>query len=443
MHGQPVVSSVVSSAVVGQAVLSDEPSFVEAAAGEPDDVHMQPVEDASSEAELVTSQALIPHLFPTSRVDQPIGLASVVESCLRLLSAAPWPSSQRARPAVANLEHQHSGYWNFGVRLSDKSSLTAVTISLRSVVRCASVGLGARGTLYVLATIVFPLHTKIWRMRKGLGFFLLSLGSFQQGELWLEDPAGDVPLFVPKLGRSLTGRLVDAHAKPFDFDPKLWHGSTQWQGDRWVLIAYSLPDVPHDALVDLHFPLQGLVPSNPGDELSCPADAIQPAVQENVFLLPHHPKLFLDLCSGATSPLASEALARGIPSLPVDILLDSKHDLLQDCTFEQLLRLAFAGRFAFAHASPPCTEYSRLKLRPGPGPPPCRSPDHLRGLPSNDAAAALRVVRSRTILERCVQILLAVCQCGGHCDLEQPRNAMSWLEPQFKVICWMLRPTWW
>ena len=196
-----------------------------------------------------------------------------------------------------------------------------------------------------------------------------------------------------------------------------------------MLIAYSLPDVPHDALVDLHFPLQGLVPSNPGDELSCPADAIPPAVQENVFLLPHHPKLFLDLCSGATSPLAAEALARGIPSLPVDILLDSKHDLLQDCTFEQLLRLAFAGRFAFAHASPPCTEYSRLKLRPGPGPPPCRSPDHLRGLPSNDAAAALRVVRSRTILERCVQILLAVYQCGGHCDLEQPRNAMSWLEP--------------
>eukprot|EP00439_Symbiodinium_sp_Y106_P020886 s6924_g2.t1 len=112
--------------------------------------------------------------------------------------------------------------------------------------------------------------------------------------------------------------------------------------------------------------------------------------------------------AGASSPLASEALARGIPALPIDILVDSTHDLLQDCIFEQLLRLAFAGRFAFAHASPPCTEYSRLKLRPGPGPQPCRSPEYLRGLPSNDAAANLRVVRSRTILERCVQILLAV-----------------------------------
>ena len=266
-------------------------------------------------------------------------------------------------------------------------------------------------------------------MKRGLGIFLLSLGSFQNGELWLEDSTGDVPLFVPKLGRSIAGCLIDAHDKPFEFDPKLWHGSTQWQGDRWELIAYSLPAVPREVLVDLNFPLRDYVLSNPVAGSPCHADALPPALPTNTLSLPHHPKLFLDLCSGASSPLASEALARGIPSLPIDILLDSTHDLLQDCIFEQLLRLAFAGRFAFAHASPPCTEYSRLKLRPGPGPPPCRSPEYLRGLPSNDAAAGLREVRSRTILERCVQILLAVYQSGGHCDLEQPRNAMSWMEP--------------
>ena len=80
-------------------------------------------------AGLITSQALIPQVFPTSRGEPSTGLASVVESCLRLLSEAPWPSSQRARPQVANLEHQLSGYWNFGVRVSDTSSLTAVTMS--------------------------------------------------------------------------------------------------------------------------------------------------------------------------------------------------------------------------------------------------------------------------------------------------------------------------
>ena len=115
--------------------MSDAPHFVAEIAGEPDDVHMQPARAAHYSAELVTSQALIPQIFPTSRGEPPTGLASVVESCLRLLSEAPWPSSQRARPPVANLEHQLSGYWDFGVRVSDKSSLTAVTMSLRSVVQ--------------------------------------------------------------------------------------------------------------------------------------------------------------------------------------------------------------------------------------------------------------------------------------------------------------------
>ena len=294
---------------------------------------------------------------------------------------------------------------------------------------CASVGRRAHGTRYVLAEIVFPRRTKIWQMPRVLGIFLLSLGSFQNGELWLEDPAGDVPMFIPKLGHSLLGRLIDAHAKPFEFDPMRWHGSTQWQGDRWVLIAYSLPSVMRETLDGLHFPLHPLHLEVSVAGCSSPAASIPPAVPVHSFSLPGDAKLFLDLCSGASSPLASAALCHGIPALPIDILLDSTHDLLQDCTFERLLRLAFAGHFAFAHASPPCTEYSRLKLRPGPGPRPCRSEEHLRGLPENDAAANLRVVRSRTILERCVQILLAVYQSGGHCDLEQPRNALSWLEP--------------
>ena len=365
-------------------------------------------------AGLITSQALIPQVFPTSRGEPSTGLASVVESCLRLLSEAPWPSSQRARPQVANLEHQLSGYWNFGVRVSDKLCLTAVTMSLRSVVQELNLLLrqcwpqGTWNTICVSHNCFSAPHQDLAN-EEGSRNFLLSLGSFQNGELWLEDSTGDVPLFVPKLGRSIAGRSIDAHDKPFDFDPKLWHGSTQWQGDRWVLIAYSLPAVPHEVLVDLNFPLRNSVPSNPVARSPCHADALPPALPTNTLSLPHYPKLFLDLCSGASSPLASEALARGIPALPIDILVDSTHDLLQDCIFEQLLRLAFAGRFAFMHASPPCTEYSRLKLRPGPGPQPCRSPEYLRGLPSNDAAANLRVVRSRTILDLMLLRIWLLC----------------------------------
>ena len=139
-------------------------------------------------------------------------------------------------------------------------------------------------------------------------------------------------------------------------------------------------------------------------------------------------RFFLDICSGATSPLASAAVARGIPAIPIDILRNPAHDLLDVALFEQILRVAFSGRIAMGHGSPPCCEYSLLKLRPG-GPPPCRSPQHLNGLPTNDAAANARVTQSRVILERTVAILYAVYQSGGHASLEQPRNSMSWSEP--------------
>ena len=429
-----MLSSEAASSSVGQAVVSVEPHFEADFAGEPSNVAMECQQNTFSNDVLVTSQALIPQSFSASRVDSSSDLESVVESCLRVLSEAPRPSSQGARPRVTSSDHKQSGYCNLGVRVSDRSSLTAVTRSLRSVVQELNLLLrqcwpqGTWNTICVSRNCFSAPHQDLANAA-GSRNFLLSLGSFQNGELWLADPAGDVPMFIPKLGHSLLGRLIDAHAKPFEFDPMRWHGSTQWQGDRWVLIAYSLPSVMRATLDGLHFPLHPLHLEVSVAGCSSPAASIPPAVPVHSFSMPGDAKLFLDLCSGASSPLASAALCHGIPALPIDILLDSTHDLLQDCTFERLLRLAFAGRFAFAHASPPCTEYSRLKLRPGPGPRPCRSEEHLRGLPENDAAANLRVARSRTILERCVQILLAVYQSGGHCDLEQPRNALSWLEP--------------
>ena len=84
-----------------------------------------------------------------------------------------------------------------------------------------------------------------------------------------------------------------------------------------------------------------------------------------------------------------------------------------------------------AHAAPPCKEYSRLKLRPRwpGGPKAIRSPSFLNGLPDNTAEQQSRVVQSQRILYRCVCLLRAVFASGGHISLEQPTNAMSWLEP--------------
>ena len=53
----------------------------------------------------------------------------------------------------------------------------------------------------------------------------------------------------------------------------------------------------------------------------------------------------------------------------------------------------------------------------------------MNGLPSNDAQMQAKVVASRTILLRCVQILRAAFMAGAQVSLEQPRNALSWNEP--------------
>ena len=51
-------------------------------------------------------------------------------------------------------------------------------------------------------------------------------------------------------------------------------------------------------------------------------------------------KLFLDICSGATRPLSAAILAQHGNVLSFDILLDQRMDLLNDGSYEQLLRIS-------------------------------------------------------------------------------------------------------
>ena len=139
------------------------------------------------------------------------------------------------------------------------------------------------------------------------------------------------------------------------------------------------------------------------------------------------PRIFVDVCCGGTRPLCVAFEALHLPVLPVDLLQDSPLDILSDDVFDCLLRLCFSGQVGLMHASPPCKEYSRLKLRPG-IPKAIRSPEFLGGLPSNTPEMQSRVLSSRALLHRCVQLLECAFEGGGHCDLEQPTNAMSWLE---------------
>ena len=175
--------------------------------------------------------------------------------------------------------------------------------------------------------------------------------------------------------------------------------------------------------------------SPPGSSGEAAVSPVSPTV-----LSPSHPvfhtgdgKIFLDICSGATRPLSKAILAQHGDVLAFDILLDSRMDLLNDQSYEQLLRICSSGQVAYGAASPSCAHYSRLKLH-RPGPKALRTPEAMQGVPGLTSAELLQVQDSYMMLFRCVTCLTLIYQAGGHAHLEQPPSAMSWLEDCVKAF---------
>ena len=156
--------------------------------------------------------------------------------------------------------------------------------------------------------------------------------------------------------------------------------------------------------------------------------SIPPTISTSILKTVPSGKFFLDVCSGVTRPLSTAVLEHGHSVLSFDVLLDSSMDILSDAAYEDLLRVASSGQVGYGAASPSCCEYSRLKLRNDDGPKALRSPEHLSGLPNLTPWELQRVQESFMMLSRCVEVLTLVFQAGGHVHLEQPLNAMSWLE---------------
>ena len=115
-------------------------------------------------------------------------------------------------------------------------------------------------------------------------------------------------------------------------------------------------------------------------DFHCPWQRWKRRLQENPVGDPPSADMefFLDVCCGASSPLSCALASSNVACVRVDMLGEEPLDLSCDAVYDRLLRLAFSGCIRFAHASPPCRDYSRLKLRPG-GPPAIRSPEHMDG----------------------------------------------------------------
>ncbi len=112
-----------------------------------------------------------------------------------------------------------------------------------------------------------------------------------------------------------------------------------------------------------------------------------------------------------------------------DILIHKEDNLLNDECYEALLRLSCSRQVRYGCGSPSCCEYSRLKLKPG-GPKALRTLEHSDGVPGLTFEEKTRVQESAIMLVRTITCLRLIFLAGGHCHLEQPTNAMSWMEPE-------------
>ncbi|CAE7760874.1 unnamed protein product, partial [Symbiodinium sp. KB8] len=105
----------------------------------------------------------------------------------------------------------------------------------------------------------------------------------------------------------------------------------RFPGERWVLTAYTC---------------RGLVSAS-AEQKVAPRSAMTSCFPANT----GSPGFFLDICCGANAPLSESLRKSGIQCVCVDALGSEPFDLLNDRTYDSLLRLAFSGIVRMAHVS--------------------------------------------------------------------------------------------
>lgn len=136
----------------------------------------------------------------------------------------------------------------------------------------------------------------------------------------------------------------------------------------------------------------------------------------------------MDICSGVSAPVTRSLLSlHGSCLAPIDA--DSAqggiaHDLLQDDIFDFILRLAWSGAIGACLAAPPCSQYSRLRLKPG-APPALRDDKHVDGCPGLSPTLKKQVQDAQQIHLRCISVF------GGHLEY--------WWVCMLRTATWELR----
>ena len=98
------------------------------------------------------------------------------------------------------------------------------------------------------------LHRDSHNCRSSLNL-VVGLSKFEGGAIWVADDGGDVTEEID--GKPLKGRDLEVQRGPVAFQPRRWHFTRAWSGDRTVLVLYSVRDCIKACSGDLRF-LAGL-----------------------------------------------------------------------------------------------------------------------------------------------------------------------------------------
>ena len=294
----------------------------------------------------------------------------------------PFVASLQNDPAIKASE----AYFNLGAFAFDNGSRSGIfhrTEQFSDILRFLNAFMQLQfpeatwSSLCVSHNVRTRLHTDAGNRPASLNH-TLSLGNFSGGEVWVcpapdpnapltQAPPGSASASHPWEATQL-GTTLDTWHTPTSFACESLHCTMPWQGDRWVLTAYTcrdLADFPPSQLAHLRslgFPL----PGSPNTE---------PPALPKLCVADSAAAFFLDICCGASAPLSKGLSSKGIVCISVDL-----------------------------------------------GPSAIRTPEHLGGLPNNTPAQQSRVLSSQKLLYRSVSILRAVFSAGGNVSQEHYRS---------------------
>jgi hypothetical protein len=139
--------------------------------------------------------------------------------------------------------------------------------------------------------------------------------------------------------------------------------------------------------------------------------------------------LFLDVCSGVTSPRSASFRAARWWALPVDCQIGgAAHDLTDERVVDRLVALVAAGLVGFMHLAPPCSTFS-VWMRM------CSWSTRSSSRPWGVEPLAKKEVVGNACMRAAIRLVQAALQSGTPWSLENPTGSLAWLTPELTGIC--------